>query len=122
MSEFDGLSHGAGKKLDRLLEQSFPPGQPLSAEFESRVISSIQRQGEPAKNDRKIFIAMMIYWALASFTGAWLLSGALPAGLAESNSYAKTVLPVLALIAASLFFLLRQSNLKLSDLFLKTIQ
>jgi hypothetical protein len=108
------------QKLERLLKRSFEPGQSLSPEFESRVMDSIQHQQQVTNHGRRILVIMMLYWALASLLGASLLAGDLPSAM--DGKAPVVILALSVMIGASAVFLVHQSRLKLSDLFLGTIR
>jgi hypothetical protein len=116
----DKLNPETEQKLERLLGSSFQPGPELSADFESRVMATIQNQQQKAVTGRKMLIVMSLYWSLASLIGAWVLLEKLP--LLEASGYLTVFLGVIATVGAGVFFLVRQSKLKISDLFLQTIQ
>ena len=108
------------QKVDRLLRQSFEREPDLSADFETRVMSSIRENEKKAGSSRTMLIVMLLYWTGASLAGSWILLESVPAGAISGNPM--VLIPVLSLIAAGIIFLVRQSKLKISDLFLQTIQ
>lgn len=122
MNKPEKLTAEQEHNLDRLLKQSFEPGQALSADFESSVMESIRQQHQRSDHGRRVFITMMCYWAVASLTGAWLLAGDLPLAMDAGDAALKTVVSVVVVVGLSAVFVVRQSSLRLSDLFLRTIQ
>ena len=107
--------------MDQLLKQAFAPNQSLSGDFEDRVMSSIHKKHQASHQGRTVLITMMLYWSLASLTGAWLWFEKLSAGMSGSGNL-KVLLPLMAVIGIGVYLLVRQSRLKLSDLFLGTIR
>ena len=122
MSEQNQLTPGAEEALDRLLKQSFDPGQSLSEEFDSRVMASIRAQKSKSDGARKVMVVMMIYWAVASLTGAWFLADSLPAAMRLGSLMLPVFIPMVIVMALSILYLARQSRIRLSDLFLGTFQ
>lgn len=116
------LSSATEQRLDQLLKQSLEPSEPLSVDFDAKVMASIRHQASKARNGRGVMIVMLLYWAAASLAGAWILLGGSPSGSAESASNIKLLLPLLGLIAAGLLFVVHQAKIRLSDLFLQTIR
>jgi hypothetical protein len=116
------LSTATEQRLDQLLKQSFEPSEPLSVDFDAKVMSSIRYQAKKARNGRGVLIVMLLYWAAASLAGAWILLGGSPSGSAESASNIKLLLPLFGVIAAGLLFVVHQAKIRLSDLFLQTIR
>lgn len=122
MNEHRKLTTQQEKRLDQLLEQSFEPGQTLSPGFESSVMESIRRQQQHSSQGRRIFVTMMFYWAVAGLAGAWLLAGNMPFAMNAGDDALKAVVFVVIVVGLSVVFVVRQSSLRLSDLFLRTIQ
>jgi hypothetical protein len=120
MTEQTGVNTTDELKLERLIKRTFRPETPLSADFEANVMSSIQHKEHRAGSGRLMLIVMMLYWSIASLFGAWLISEYVPTD--SSVSYLVVLLPVLAVIAAAVLFIVHQSRLKMSDLFFQTIQ
>ena len=120
MNEKNTLNPETEQKLDHLLGKSFRPGPELSTDFESKVMSTIQSQEQKAAGSRKMLIVMSLYWMTASLTGAWVLFEKMP--LLEASGYLTAFFGVVTLVGAVVFFLVRQSKLKISDLFFQTIQ
>ena len=122
MNEQHHLTPGAEEALDRLLRQSFNPGRSLSKDFDARVLASIRAQTSKSDGARRVIVVMMIYWAIASFTGDWLLADSLPAAMRLGSLMLPVLVPVVIVMVLSILYLARQSRIRLSDLFLGTFQ
>jgi hypothetical protein len=120
MPEMKSFSSASDQQMDQLLQQSFGSNTVLSEDFEDRVMSSISVKHQKSRQGRLVLITMLVYWTLASLTGAWLWFDQVSPGISINN--VKIFLPVLLLMGFGVIFLLRQTSLKLSDLFFATIQ
>ncbi|MFT5140342.1 MAG: membrane protein YdbS with pleckstrin-like domain [Lysobacterales bacterium] len=83
-------------------------------------MSSIHRKTQQSQQGRAVLITMSVYWAITSLIGTWLWFEKVSPGLSMGNI--KIILPLMLMIGLGLIFLLRQTSLKLSDLFFATLR
>jgi len=107
--------------IDQLLDTAFVASAPLPSKFEDRVMSEIVEIESKKPAQRKIHLLMAIYWGLATTAASFLLANSSVNTLAIDGPMATMALAALATSAALVWFMIRQSNIRITELFAKTL-
>lgn len=111
----------ADARMDHMLRRAFPSRPQLGKGFEQKVMSQI---GSTEVNRSRNFhrkLIMLFYWMAFGAVTGWVLSDMLPNGSGMSSLGLVVLALAMALVLTSGLFLARQTRLRISDLFLKTV-
>lgn len=109
------------RRVDELLQQQFPAKPSLADDFEQRVMSRVQSEHSRSERKRRLGRVMTAYWMLCGLLAGWVITGAVSSAPEASGTAMSALGMALALVIACLLILGRQSRLKISQLFLRTV-
>jgi hypothetical protein len=109
------------QEMDQILRNVFPATPPLSEEFENRVIREISSTGQKRRGHRKVTLLMAIYWGFATAFAASLLAGYTVTSDMVNFSFMSTTIITVGSILALAWFVVKQSQVHLADLFARTL-
>lgn len=110
-----------GEAIGDTLKRMFPARPELSGDFEQRVLSRVDTGAVTHARRKRLAWIMLAYWAAFGIATGWVLSEATPAQPGVSLMGVGAITTSLALVVLSALFLARQSRLKLSQLFFRTL-
>lgn len=110
-----------GEAIGDTLRHMFPARPELSGDFEQRVLSQVDAGVVRHARHKRLARIMLAYWAAFGIATGWVLSEAAPAQQGVSSMGVGAIAASLALVVLSALFLARQSRLKLSQLFFRTL-